>query len=128
MRFACLLMAGCLGAVTLQVQAATGYSQEYTQCMNFSYGNTAKLQKCVKKELKAQNKRLKKNYKTYLKLNAGYHNNIRDQHTVWQRKLTQQCKLTMNTQYAQIKQGQCALEMVKDQANLYQSRSYRAGA
>ena len=60
------------------------------------------------KELKAQNKRLKKNYKTYLKLNAGYRNNIRDQHTVWERKLSQQCKLTMNTQYAQIKQGQCA--------------------
>lgn len=128
MRFACLLMAGCLGTVALHVQAATGYSQEYTQCMNFSYGNTAKLQKCVKKELKAQNKRLKKNYKTYLKLNAGYRNNIRDQHTVWQRKLSQQCKLTMNTQYAQIKQGQCVLEMVKDQAKLYQSRSYRAGA
>lgn len=127
MRFACLLMAGYLGTVALQVQAATGYSQEYMQCMNFSYGNTAKLQKCVKKELKAQNKRLKKNYKTYLELNADYRNNIREQHTVWQRKLSQQCKLTINTQYAQIKQGQCALEIVKDQANLYQSRSYRAG-
>lgn len=97
MRFACLLMASCLGTMALQVQAATGYSQEYIQCMNFSYGNTAKLQKCVKKELKAQNKRLKKNYKTYLELNEGYRNNIRDQHTVWQRKLSQQCKLTMNT-------------------------------
>jgi len=128
MRFACLLMAGYLGTVALQVQAATGYSQEYMQCMNFSYGNTAKLQKCVKKELKAQNKRLKKNYKTYLELNADYRNNIREQHTVWQRKLSQQCKLTINTQYAQIKQGQCALEIVKDQANLYQSRSYRASA
>ena len=53
MRFACLLMAGCLGTMALQVQAATGYSQEYTQCMNFSYGNTAKLQKCVKKRIKS---------------------------------------------------------------------------
>ena len=44
MRFACLLMASCLGTMALQVQAATGYSQEYIQCMNFSYGNTAKLQ------------------------------------------------------------------------------------
>ena len=128
MRLAGLIIAGCLGAATLEVQAATGYSQEYQQCMNFSYGNTAKLQKCVKKELKAQNKRLKKNYKTYLKLNSAYRNNIRDQHIVWERKLSQQCNLRMTGQYAQIRRGQCMLEIVKDQADLYQSRSYRAGA
>ncbi|MDM1780385.1 DUF1311 domain-containing protein [Acinetobacter indicus] len=127
MRFACLLVAGYLAALGLQVQAAEGYSKAYTQCMNFSYGNTAKAKKCVKKELKAQKKRLKKNYKTYLKLNSPYQNNIRAQHTLWERKMSQQCNLGMTGQYAQIQQGQCRLALVVDQASLYQSRSYSRG-
>jgi uncharacterized protein YecT (DUF1311 family) len=127
MRFAYFLITACLGAAGLQVQAAEGYSREYSQCMNFSYGKTEIAEKCVNKELKAQQKTLKKSYNTYLKLNPNYQNNIRTQHMLWERRLAQQCNLNMAGAYVQIRQAQCMLALVVDQVNLYQARSYSPG-
>ena len=123
MRLAWFLVA-IFAASAAQTQAAEGYSKEYSQCMNFSYGNTATKEKCLKKELKVHNKRLKKNYKTYLKLNPNQTTAIRSQHALWERKLSQQCNFRMSGKYAKQQQGQCMLALIIDQANLYQSRSY----
>lgn len=127
MRLAGFLIAIFAGT-TLQAQAAQGYSKEYSQCMNFSYGNTVKAEKCLEKELKVHDKRLKKSYKNYLKLNPNQRSSIRHQHVLWERKLSQQCNLRMSGPYAKQQQGQCRLALIMDQANLYQSRSYAAGA
>ena len=126
MRLAWFLVAIFAGTA-VQTQAAIGYSKEYTQCMNFSYGNTPKAEKCLEKELKFHNKRLKKNYKTYLKLNPNQTAVIRSQHVLWERKLAQQCNFRMSGKYAKQQQGQCMLALIMDQANLYQSRSYASG-
>jgi len=126
MRLAWFLVA--FVGTSAQTQAAMGYSKEYSQCMNFSYGNTAKIEKCLNKELKFHNKRLKKNYKTYLKLNPNQTAAIRSQHVLWERKLTQQCNFRMSGKYAKQQQGQCMLALIMDQANLYQSRSYASAS
>ena len=127
MRLAWFLVAVFAGSA-VQTQAAVGYSKEYSQCMNFSYGNTAKAEKCLKKELKLHNKRLKKSYKNYLKLNPNQTAAIRSQHVLWERKLSQQCNLRVSGKYAKQQQGQCMLALIMDQANLNQSRSYAPGS
>ena len=59
--------------------AQESYSKQYIQCSNHAYGQTSVLQKCVNKELKQQQKRLKKSYKSYYRASGAYQANIAQQ-------------------------------------------------
>ncbi|ATO20391.1 DUF1311 domain-containing protein [Acinetobacter sp. LoGeW2-3] len=125
MRFAWLLTAVLVGTA-LNTQAAQDYSKEYSQCMKFTYGDRAKTEKCVAKELKGQTKILKKSYKNYLKLNANNAAVVKNQHVLFESRLNKQCGRIRAGNYTKIQQGQCALAMVIEQSNYYQSRSFVA--
>lgn len=100
--------------------AQSGYSQEYTQCLNTSYGQSKTIINCVDKELKQQKKLLKKFYKSHLKNNANYQANFEQQHTLWQNQMNQQCHFRVTSAFIEIKQKKCVLEMTKQRADYYE--------
>ena len=123
MRFAWLLTA-ILAATAVHTQAAQDYSREYSQCMKFTYGDRTKTEKCIAKELKEQTKILKKSYKNYLKLNANNAAVVKNHYALFESRLDKQCGRIRAGNYTKIQQGQCALAMVIEQSNYYQSRSF----
>lgn len=123
MRFAWLLTV-ILTGTAVHTQAAQDYSKEYSQCMKFTYGDHTKTEKCIAKELKSQTKILKKSYKNYLKLTSTNPAVARSQFSLFESRLNRQCGRIRAGQYSKIQQGQCALAMVIDQSNYYQSRSF----
>ena len=58
---AIILTVGSLSAMA--VEAQSGDSQAYNQCLNTAYGQSKIIIKCIDKELKIQEKLLKKYYK-----------------------------------------------------------------
>jgi len=102
--------------------AQESYSKQYIQCSNHAYGQTSVLQKCVNKELKQQQKRLKKSYKSYYRASGAHQANIAQQHALWEQRLKQQCYGGMNGDVAKLQQSRCTLAQVIDQANYYQSK------
>lgn len=127
MRFAGLITAVVLLGASVSVVANNniaqqGYSKDYGQCMNLTYGHSDKAAKCIQKELKFHQKQLKKNLKAYKKANPNSAQSIQVQHQFWQQQVKQQCQLSVKSAQGQLQQQQCSLNMVLSQANLYASR------
>jgi uncharacterized protein YecT (DUF1311 family) len=106
------------------VQAATGYSKTFIQCMNEAKGIPEASEKCLKKENKDHNKLLKKNYKKYLKANPVRADLIKSDHRAWQKKRDQQCQFSTMGKYAKVQTAECKLAMTIAQSNRYDSRSF----
>lgn len=113
-------MAGALLAGSAYAQES--YSKQYIQCTNHVYGQTTVLQKCVDKELKQQQKRLKKSYQHYHRASGMHQANIAQQHALWEQRLKQQCYRGITGDFAKLQQSRCKLTQVIDQANYYQSK------
>lgn len=100
-----------------------GYSKVFSQCMGATYGGSTQLQeKCIKTELKNQKKRLKANYKKYLKAHGQSKAMLKVQHAKWEALVEQQCERGP-LQHDKMQQGQCVLGMVISQANFYGMRT-----
>lgn len=126
MRFAGFIAAVVLFGVSVPIYANNiaqqGYSKDYGQCMNLTYGQSNKAVKCIQKELKFHQKQLKKNLKAYKKANPSSAQSIQVQHQFWQQQVKQQCQLSVKSLQGHLQQQQCNLNMVLSQANLYASR------
>lgn len=118
--FAIILTVGGLSSAA--VSAKSGYSQEYNQCLNTSYGQSKTIIQCVDKELKLQKKLLKKYYKTNLKNSPNYQANFEQQHRLWQNQMNQQCHFNIISTVMEIKQKKCVLEMTKQRAGDYEMK------
>ena len=79
-------------------------------------------QKCIKTEQKAQTKRLKKNYKAYLKRSAGNASNIQQQHQLWENRVKQRCYLSTQSDFATLQRAQCVLLQTAERADYYQGQ------
>ena len=101
---------------------AQGYSDDYKQCLNSSYGQASTIKKCVDKELKAQEKLLETYYKKYLKHSDTYRNNIEQQHQVWGNRVKQQCYSKVTSSYVELQQVKCVLEMTMQRAYYYETK------
>ncbi|RZJ20749.1 MAG: DUF1311 domain-containing protein [Acinetobacter sp.] len=99
---------------------AQGYSDEYKRCLNTSYGQTETVKKCVEKELKSQEKLLKKYYENYLKNSGNNQSYVKQQHKIWQNRVNQQCYLKVTSSLLKVKQEKCVLEMTMERAYYYQ--------
>ena len=99
---------------------AQGYSDEYNKCLNTSYGQTETVKKCVEKELKSQEKLLKKYYENYLKNSGNNQNYVKQQHKLWQNRVNQQCYFKVTSSLLKVKQEKCILEMTMERAYYYQ--------
>ncbi len=108
-----------LGSTSVSAQ---GYSDEYNKCLNTSYGQIETVKKCVDKELKSQEKKLKKHYENYLKNSGDNQSYVEQQHKIWQNRVNQQCYLKVTTSLLKVKQNKCILEMTMERAYYYQMR------
>lgn len=106
------------------VQAATGYSKDFVQCMNEAKGVPAASEKCLKKESKVHKKLLKSNYKKYLKANPQRADLIKSDHQTWQKNRDQQCQFSSTGKYSKVQTAECKLAMTIAQSNRYESRSF----
>ncbi|MBE9401896.1 MAG: lysozyme inhibitor LprI family protein [Acinetobacter sp.] len=117
---AIILTAGSLSAVA--VWAQSGDSQEYNQCLNTSYGQSEIIITCIDKELKIQEKLLKKYYKSNLENNASHQKNLEQQHQLWLNRMKQQCHFGVTSSFIEIKQKKCLLEMTKERVYYYEMK------
>lgn len=101
---------------------AQGYSEEYKQCLNTSYSQTATLKKCIDKEMKLQENFLSQYYKNYLKNSENHQSNIEQQHQLWINCVNQQCYFKVTSIYVDVRQAQCVLEMTMERAYYYQTK------
>lgn len=123
MRLVGLSMVMLMGSL-FHVQAATGYSKTFIQCMNEAKGIPEASEKCLKTESKDHNKLLKKNYKKYLKANPARSDLIKSDHRTWKNKRDQQCQFSTTGKYAKVQTAECKLAMTIAQSNRYESRSF----
>ena len=132
MRFAGLWIAIALGWTVGAAQAneakLQGYSKEYGQCMNLTYGKTEKAEKCVSNERKLHEKQLKKNFKAYKKANPRSIQEIQTQYKFWELQVKNQCQPASRSVQGRLQREQCALNMVISQSNLYAARLMNAKA
>jgi uncharacterized protein YecT (DUF1311 family) len=121
------IIGSLLLVAALNTHAAEGHSKRYAQCMNSAAGASKQLEQCTEKELKYHSKRLKKEYKTYLKHNDNQTNSIRMQQQQWENHLLQQCqnKAKIKGQYSDAQEAQCRLSMTIVQANRYEAKNFR---
>ncbi|TCB50615.1 DUF1311 domain-containing protein [Acinetobacter sp. ANC 4779] len=114
-----IFSAAALGSSSVLAQ---GYSDQYNQCLNTSYGQTATVKNCVDKELKTQGKLLNKYYKNYLKNSGDSQSSVKQQHQLWESRLNQQCYYNVTSASIELRQAKCVLEMTMERAYYYQTK------
>ena len=122
MKFVIAVVLMSLVALSSNSVFAQGYSEEYKQCLNTSYSQTATLKKCIDKEMKLQEKFLIQYYKNYLKNSETHQSNIEQQHQLWINRVNQQCYFNVTSVYVEVRQAKCVLEMTMARAYYYQTK------
>lgn len=122
MKFVIAVVLMSLVALSSNSVFAQGYSEEYKQCLNTSYSQTATLKKCIDKEMKLQEKFLTQYYKNYLKNSETHQSNIEQQHQLWLNRVNQQCYSKVTSAYVEVRQAKCVLEMMMERAYYYQTK------
>lgn len=122
MKFVIAVVLMSLVALSSNSVFAQGYSEEYKQCLNTSYSQTATLKKCIDKEMKLQEKFLIQYYKNYLKNSETHQSNIEQQHQLWINRVNQQCYFNVTSAYVEVRQAKCVLEMTMERAYYYQTK------
>ncbi|MEN3980391.1 lysozyme inhibitor LprI family protein [Acinetobacter sp. CWB-B33] len=109
----------CCAGISVQT-FALGYSSGYETCMRNANSQSEKIAACQKKELKVQNKRVKKLYKLTLKNASESERSLIEQsQTVWQQRLNNACNVSAKKlkEYT-LSNSSCALQMTLSHADM----------
>lgn len=113
--FLCLIMGSGL-------VHANELSKDYLKCSKQAFGEPKAVQKCINKELKIQNKYLKKYYKVHLKNAGEFRHNYEMQHQLWQKRVYKICGAESGSVHVLVRHSQCVLGFTAERATYYQRK------
>lgn len=114
----------CCAGLSMQ-SFALGYSKDFEVCMRSVLNQTAGIKKCQIKELKIQNKRVKKLYKYTLKnANPIEKPLVEQMQSKWYQQRERACNLTdKKPRSYTVNHSSCALQMTLSHADMLEVRS-----
>ena len=114
----------CCAGLSMQ-SFALGYSKDFEVCMRSVSNQTAGIKKCQIKELKIQNKRVKKLYKYTLKnANPIEKPLVEQMQSKWYQQRERACNLTdKKPRSYTVNHSSCALQMTLPHADMLEVRS-----
>ena len=114
----------CCAGLSMQ-SFALGYSKDFEVCMRSVLNQTAGIKKCQIKELKIQNKRVKKLYKYTLKNATPIEKPLVEQmQSKWYKQRERACNLTdKKPRSYTVNHSSCALQMTLSHADMLEVRS-----
>lgn len=113
----------CCAGLSMQ-SFALGYSKDFEVCMRAAPNATDGIKKCQVKELKVQNKRVKKLYKNTVKnANPSDRALIEQMQTKWYQQREHACNLTdKKPKNYTVNHSSCALQMTLSHADMLEVR------
>ncbi|WP_353144247.1 lysozyme inhibitor LprI family protein [Acinetobacter pragensis] len=113
----------CCTAVSVQ-SFALGYSSDYEVCMRDAKSQSENIAACQKKELKVQNKRMKKLYKLTLNNASDSEQSLVEQsQTVWLQQLNNACNVSgKKLKEYTLSNSSCALHMTLSHTDMMEVR------